>query len=249
MTDIEEILTPAKVGYALGQVAASAMLKSPTALPIAVRMYRSIDDAITAEVKKKNLPTACRAGCSYCCYYRVVASPLEIIAISEHIKGTWSQQRQEWIGQRIADHRMATSHLTPEQHTRSNIQCPFLEDNRCSIYAIRPIACRTHHEVRSVDPCIVTWHTPTTPAVGYTHAAIKAVGEGAQLGLLYRFRDARSDLHSYELIAGLDDAMTNAAVRRRFSKGAITFTTAKDRFLPDFNESKWLLERISGGKK
>lgn len=35
--------------------------------------------------------------------------------------------------------------LTPEQHLTTNIKCPMLQDNQCSIYPVRPFRCRNFH--------------------------------------------------------------------------------------------------------
>ena len=72
--------------------------------------------------------SACRTGCSYCCHTSVAVSQLEAQIIGEAIgappRYTPSRQSREEI---------AHYHRQP---------CPFLVNSKCSIYAVRPMACR-----------------------------------------------------------------------------------------------------------
>jgi uncharacterized protein len=66
---------------------------------------------------------ACRAGCSQCCILKTVF-PVEAYNIQQYI---------------------AQSGFSAEKPSRAdNRQCRFLKDDRCSIYPVRPVICRTH---------------------------------------------------------------------------------------------------------
>jgi len=34
-----------------------------------------------------------------------------------------------------------------------NLPCPFLDENKCSIYPVRPICCASHHSVSPIEWC------------------------------------------------------------------------------------------------
>jgi Fe-S-cluster containining protein len=73
---------------------------------------------------------ACRAECTHCCHIPVAVSELEarLIGLS--------------IGRRPQKVKVST--LLPAMEYGYNMPCTFLVNNRCSIYAYRPLACRTH---------------------------------------------------------------------------------------------------------
>jgi Fe-S-cluster containining protein len=72
---------------------------------------------------------ACREGCAWCCHLKVLVHSAEAARIASHVIETWT------AGQRAALHARLPDARGP---------CPFLDDDRCSIYALRPIRCRAH---------------------------------------------------------------------------------------------------------
>lgn len=91
-----------------------------------VHKYDALRDKIDAKVKAleqiHNKHLLCRSGCSSCCReYGIL--PVEFEAIAVKLKGT--------------------EHVKVNPNFKKD-ECPFLIDNRCSIYNDRPIICRTH---------------------------------------------------------------------------------------------------------
>ena len=85
--------------------------------------------AAMAEISAAVEPfAACRAGCSSCCHYNVSVFPLEARYI------------EEWSGHKRLPARASAAdfHGTP---------CPFLKGGQCSIYEVRPMACRKHFAI------------------------------------------------------------------------------------------------------
>lgn len=88
------------------------------------RLKKTADKINAAAIPR----SACRSGCSHCCNISVVISQVEADAISavtgikpKKIRGIPALEiRNKWFG-------------TP---------CPFLKKGRCSVYDVRPMACR-----------------------------------------------------------------------------------------------------------
>ncbi len=76
--------------------------------------------------------TACKRGCSYCCNIAVTISSLEAKEIADYTG--------------ITPITIKDTDLDKDAAVRKylGVVCPFLKDGGCSIYEVRPSACRTH---------------------------------------------------------------------------------------------------------
>jgi Fe-S-cluster containining protein len=77
----------------------------------------------------------CRSGCSGCCHHHLSVFAVEAAAIGEAVDAL-----PETLRQRLA--QQARDVLGMEARDEPTI-CPMLVDDRCSIYAARPLICRT----------------------------------------------------------------------------------------------------------
>ena len=102
-------------------------MNSPDAFTQLMTQYQTLcqycDDVFTSTLNVCRIHMQCAKGCASCCILETV-TPLEAHIIQNHI-------------QSISD--QGFSNIQPNECT-----CVFLRDNACSIYAVRPIICRTH---------------------------------------------------------------------------------------------------------
>ena len=81
----------------------------------------------------------CARGCAHCCHLQVLATPAEVAWLLEQFPPTAEQRA------RIVANAKAASGLSPGNYRSRRIRCAFLdEQDACSIYAARPLKCRTH---------------------------------------------------------------------------------------------------------
>jgi uncharacterized protein len=89
------------------------------------RIYVAID-----QISKIREPfVACSKGCADCCKMNISISRLEAQAISDA------------TGKTFVNLSNSISHEDPKF---IGVPCPFLNEDSCSIYEHRPLACRTH---------------------------------------------------------------------------------------------------------
>lgn len=88
--------------------------------------YKKLRDQIDLRIaeleKEHNAHLNCKAGCSMCCREYAIL-PIEFDYIKEQISGETSIVYNDSYGKD---------------------ECPFLVNNRCSIYSNRPFICRSH---------------------------------------------------------------------------------------------------------
>jgi Fe-S-cluster containining protein len=120
-----------------------------------------IVDMVVAAKAREGRAVSCTRGCTSCCRQAVAVSPPEALLIAEVIS-SFPQDRREVLAERFvsARGRYADSGLekwirSPESEAtkalsfafgyhKLGIDCPFLEDGSCSIYAQRPFDCRNY---------------------------------------------------------------------------------------------------------
>lgn len=103
-------------------------------LPMLLDSYHIADVGISVELdreeKKRNTKVVCHQGCSNCCNRPTVPiTPLELLGILWFVSEKPDGDIKAVVKERLLHHRQTT-------------QCPFLVDSLCSIYLVRPLACR-----------------------------------------------------------------------------------------------------------
>ncbi len=74
---------------------------------------------------------ACKSGCHHCCMMAVTISSHEAKKIGEHIG-----IKPKYVPMTMDRDQMVQAYM--------GVPCPFLKQKKCSIYEVRPSACRTH---------------------------------------------------------------------------------------------------------
>jgi Fe-S-cluster containining protein len=116
----------------------------------ALEKIYSIYDEFTAA-----LELACKKSCAYCCTTSVTLTTLEGYKIIKQLK---SEKNTDWIDniQRASEKahfqpkmttnqlaRMCAAGIDPsEEEQPASLTCPFLNDDQCPMYTVRPFGCR-----------------------------------------------------------------------------------------------------------
>lgn len=96
----------------------------------------------------------CFKGCASCCTQNVTATSLEVAVVLDHII---KEQKEDWFGERlkkvssieppiISTNEFALACMEDKDVDPGNFSnfeaCPFLKENLCTIYEVRPFGCR-----------------------------------------------------------------------------------------------------------
>jgi Fe-S-cluster containining protein len=102
----------------------------------------AIDDIIAKDTR--HLKLDCKPGCAWCCQQLVVLTcKADGEAIVQRCKEQMDGEEFENFKQAVFEQHKKISSMSYEQAETQRWPCPLLKNDQCSVYDIRPIACRS----------------------------------------------------------------------------------------------------------
>jgi Fe-S-cluster containining protein len=191
---------------------------------------RGVDGSLQGALDWTQATVACRAGCSFCCSLQIDVRAHEVFLIMRHLRRTRSAEQLADLQASVVaarDHRRAASasHLGGARR-----KCVLLESDLCSIYEVRPAACRRYYS-RSVAACEQVWHG-IDPKEEIEIPLIAEIGRHVANGIHNAFVRAGFDGFCYELTAALAEALADPNCEARWHAGQKAFSTAAESVVP-----------------
>jgi len=188
-----------------------------------VNFYRRLDDTITGVSAHIEQSVQCQQGCTYCCHFKVDVSANEVFAIVEHVQSTFTLDQLEKLVQKATHNKSKLAMLSQAKRIVTNIACPLLEDNACSIYAMRPSMCRKIHST-NVDACQHSYDNPEDENINNAeHPILSAITMTMLTAAREGFSALGLDKTVYDLNEVLIDALSDSKYKKRWLKGKKAF--------------------------
>jgi len=203
-----------------------AIRKLKTPLTPLQKSYSRFDKIIAKAIEDSPDKPACKAGCFYCCYYKVEVKAHEMLLIHEHMqKNLTSGLRTEILTSAKANAELIRT-LSTKEHLSTNIKCPLLIANQCSIYEARPFRCRSFHALK-VDACEASYANPSdfsiaTELIEDVSHFSDALSQGFEAAVM----DAGLDHRTYDLNTALLEVFEDKDVEKRYKRGKKAFKVA-----------------------
>lgn len=175
---------------------------------------------------------ACREGCTWCCHFTVDVRAAEVFGILDFVEQRFTEEEKVRFFAKVRANSAALERSDVGERDTLTLKCPFLDESRCTIYAVRPQSCRNYHATDATG-CQQSYEQPDNldidpefaPGVYQAGAAhVEAVSDA--LG------GAGFDVDAYELNAALDAAVSNVDSRARFESGLKPFTGLRGECVP-----------------
>jgi len=201
---------------ATGKDSAAALKKS----------YERYDNLIAKAIDESPIKPACKAGCAFCCHYKVEVRAHEMLLIKDYISKTFSAEKITAVLSEAEANAAIIRTLTPEQHLTTNLKCALLQDNQCSIYPVRPFRCRNFHST-DAQACEESHGDPSnmeiaTGMIEDVAMFADAHTQGFEAAADQTGRDARV----YDFTTALIEVFNDVSVLKRYQRGKKTFQTA-----------------------
>jgi Fe-S-cluster containining protein len=175
---------------------------------------------------------ACRAGCTWCCYFSVDVRAVEAFSILDFVERTFTIEEKARVYAEITVNSTALQNLGESERMKRNVKCPFLNEGRCTIYAARPQSCRNYHAT-NVAGCQQSYEEPDNIEIDPDFAPwVYQAGTAHVDAFSTAMRDAGYDVSAYELNSALAAARSERAARERFESRLQPFTTLSGEQVP-----------------
>ncbi len=175
---------------------------------------------------------ACRAGCTWCCYFSVDVRAIEVFRILDYIERAFTTEQRARVYAEIRANSAMLRGLDEMERMRRNVKCPFLVEGRCSIYALRPQTCRNYHAT-SAAGCRQSYEQPDNLEIDPEFAPyVYQAGAAHVDAVTAELRRAGYDVDVYEMNEAFDAAIADPDARQRFESKQTPFPTLGGRDVP-----------------
>ena len=166
---------------------------------------------------------ACNQGCSWCCHFSVDVRPVEVLNIVDYLRANFSDERIQQLHHAFAENSKVLDKLDEEQRMQHNIKCPFLLNERCSIYPVRPQTCRNYHATDSAG-CKLSYEQPDNMDIAPEYAPITfQTGTTHVDAFANVMNEIGYDIRVYELNCAMNAALSQpeTTLQRFLSKESV----------------------------
>jgi Fe-S-cluster containining protein len=208
------------------QRAATQLNGSNDAKAALEKSYQRYDKIIAKTFDESASTAACKAGCGFCCYYKVEARAHEVLLVRDYILKHFSAEKAAATIENLTANAALIRRLTPEQHLVTNLKCALLDNNQCSVYRARPFRCRNFHST-DAQACEASFNDPAdmTIATGMMEA-VAILADAHTQGFEAAAEQAGRDSRTYDFTTALLEALTDEQVTKRHQRGKKTFQNA-----------------------
>jgi Fe-S-cluster containining protein len=159
---------------------------------------------------------ACRAGCTWCCYFTVDVRAAEVFRILDFVEQSFTPEEKARVHAEVRANSVALRKLGENERVTRNVKCPLLNEGRCTVYATRPQSCRNYHAT-NVAGCRQSYEEPENLDIDPDFAPGVYQAGGAHVeAFCTAMREAGYDVNAYELNCALDAALSEPGARERF---------------------------------
>ncbi|WP_049631316.1 YkgJ family cysteine cluster protein [Cellvibrio sp. pealriver] len=187
------------------------------------KSYARYDNLIAVAVDESPTKPECKAGCAFCCHYKVEARAHEVLLAKDYIRTHFSAGQKAQLVERLTANAAIIRTLTPEQHLLTNIRCALLDNNQCSIYPARPFRCRNFHST-DAQACEASFNHPDDMAIATGMIeGVAILADAHTQGFEAAAAQTGRDNRIYDFTTALLEALADDQPLKRYQRGKKAF--------------------------
>ncbi len=186
------------------------------AVAFIAQLHRGLD-TVAEQARATGPQPACQAGCAHCCHLRVEATEPEVFHIAQHLRAQPAEALADALS--ALQRHVSSAAMNPTNPARQ--ACSFLVDDHCSIYPVRPAACRKAHSLSAP-------HCAEQSATIPQNLRLLVDAEALMAGTALAYRDQPLPASAHELNAAVLAALKDPTAQARWYQGDAAALMPKD---------------------
>lgn len=161
---------------------------------------------------------ACHGECSACCRLRVVATAPEVFLLARFVSVNTAALAEGGVKliERIANADQTVGGMTEECRLAAQFVCPFIQDDLCLAYKVRPLACRGHAAFDKATCVAAARGEAVEPPISTPHLVVRSLVQNALMAALWESQLAWG---LYELNRGLHIVLSTPDALEKWMSG------------------------------
>jgi Fe-S-cluster containining protein len=157
---------------------------------------------------------------------------VEVFEILDFIERSFTSEEKARVYAEVRANSVALKNLSEGERATRNLKCPFLNDGRCTVYAVRPQTCRNYHAT-NVAGCRQSYEEPDNLDIDPDFApGVYQAGVAHVEAVSTAMDDAGYDVNAYELNCAFDAALSEPGARERFESKSKPFAGLSGEAVP-----------------
>ena len=189
------------------------------------QLQEESENLVNNQFDKSEIKIDCKVNCTFCCHNQVSITPIEILLIVEYIKNNFSPEETIQLKDRINQLDKLTGNMNAFQRKKAKKPCALLVDNKCSVYPVRPLACKGWNSL-NVQDCETAFNSDTESDIKTLIAPI-VITNSVSLGISNSLKQVSLNSDVLELNAALKIALSKYNIGEKFLDSKNTFKDAK----------------------
>jgi hypothetical protein len=222
---------------------ALAGAESPGArLAVVQAALQHVEESVNGVRRESGVATACAVGCSFCCWLNIDVLAHEVLLLAAYLKAHRTPWEVEELAAAAVVRRNERAGLDHAARQRVRKPCLLLDDAVCSVYPVRPGACRRYWS-GDLEACHAMWEDPEVTA-SVEFPLLQETGRAAAAGVHHAFVGAGYDGCYYDLPSALAEALTDPGCLERWCGGEKVFSEGAETRTPEGFRQAEALERL-----
>ncbi|MFN8575975.1 MAG: YkgJ family cysteine cluster protein [Candidatus Sericytochromatia bacterium] len=187
------------------------------------QLQQESENLVNTQIESVNVD--CKLYCTFCCHNQVSLTAPEVMLISDYIKNNFTKDEILSLKKRVDSLDKDVKGMNAFQRKKAKKACALLIDNKCSVYPVRPLACKGWNSM-SVKDCEDAFNSGEEKNI-QAFAPPLVITNSVSIGISNSLKNNGMNSDNLELNSALKIVLEKYNVSEKYLEGKNIFREAK----------------------